>query len=552
MMNNYAAHLSAPSAAPSAAASAAVPNVRSIRQALKTVKSLTKGALGDSMQQQVAAREALNCVAGWASEIDFQSAWDRLFDATRRLPGDTPHMAAMQDFVDAGAARRMASLHKSVVRERPTRLRSHDLRVARALAELSPDATVRAQANAVAATLRHGLMPDTERVTKGSLAVPSPHPGFAAALKNTYVAPTYDGRGVKVRREVCTLSEKYLLECTTAAGAFGKVHLASTLDGRELVAKVTHVEENAKGKVYLTLDKIKASNDLLIRCGSDLAADLYLIEEKVYAFQARYSGDLFEVNAAIPYNHPLRPAIMAKAFRDIAEDVERLYTAKVVHRDLKPENMLYHPGKKMAVCDYDLAHDGLRCEMYTRNAGTSSYMAPEALIHFGQTEYTEKVDVWSVAISFFYMNALDWSNVPFQHVTDESKMIDAYNTMYNWRVARSPTQSPCGPLDWNLIEASEEPLDYAAKAFHALFPPMAEYIVENMLELGAEGRPDAGSMAAKAREIYAPYAHLEAEIDQVLQQVADQNAKAKAAALALADHVQTQLVVDALSLLQSS
>ena len=80
--------------------------------------------------------------------------------------------------------------------------------------------------------------------------------------------------------------------------------------------------------------------------------------------------------------------------------VAYLHTNHIVHRDIKPENILMINGEPK-IADFGLsaiAPMGIRKSAW---AGTKVYMAPELLIR--APTYTPKVDVWSLAITFYYM-----------------------------------------------------------------------------------------------------------------------------------------------------
>jgi serine/threonine protein kinase len=90
----------------------------------------------------------------------------------------------------------------------------------------------------------------------------------------------------------------------------------------------------------------------------------------------------------------------------------------ILHRDLKPENLLLDLSDTLKVADFGLAKlrplpksgddggssgsggIGVGVKMMTGETGSYRYMAPEVAMH---KDYSEKVDVYSFALVFYYM-----------------------------------------------------------------------------------------------------------------------------------------------------
>jgi len=76
--------------------------------------------------------------------------------------------------------------------------------------------------------------------------------------------------------------------------------------------------------------------------------------------------------------------------------VKELHDNKLIHRDLKPENIL-KINQKFKICDFGILRTvGTKS---TIGVGTPYYQAPEMLNDDGV--YTEKVDIWSLALVFY-------------------------------------------------------------------------------------------------------------------------------------------------------
>lgn len=93
-------------------------------------------------------------------------------------------------------------------------------------------------------------------------------------------------------------------------------------------------------------------------------------------------------------------AEVVKNFHQIVRAFQFLHRHKILHRDIKPANILIHNG----VCK--LADFGLakivdeRNENLTFNKGTPLFMSPQIL---KQEQYTNKSDVWSLGVTFYFM-----------------------------------------------------------------------------------------------------------------------------------------------------
>jgi serine/threonine-protein kinase Chk2 len=99
-------------------------------------------------------------------------------------------------------------------------------------------------------------------------------------------------------------------------------------------------------------------------------------------------------------NGPLPESVVKEVMFQLLEAVSYLHRNSVWHRDLKPENIivLSDDFSSVVIIDFGLsirADTPLLCDEFR---GTLEYSAPE-LIMGG--EYTEKVDIWALAVTMF-------------------------------------------------------------------------------------------------------------------------------------------------------
>jgi len=73
---------------------------------------------------------------------------------------------------------------------------------------------------------------------------------------------------------------------------------------------------------------------------------------------------------------------------------------KIIHRDLKLANIFLH-NNSIVIGDFGFAKIG-ESQTVTK-LGTPYYMAPEILNVSNKSSYTNKVDIWSLGICFYYI-----------------------------------------------------------------------------------------------------------------------------------------------------
>jgi serine/threonine protein kinase len=104
--------------------------------------------------------------------------------------------------------------------------------------------------------------------------------------------------------------------------------------------------------------------------------------------------------------------------RQIAEGFNAMQSNKIIHRDLKLANIFLHQGN-VVIGDFGFAKIGV--SITKTKLGTPYYMAPEILNSQNKNSYSNKVDVWSIGVCYYF---LIFGFMPFQDATDK---VNLYN-----------------------------------------------------------------------------------------------------------------------------
>jgi serine/threonine protein kinase len=138
---------------------------------------------------------------------------------------------------------------------------------------------------------------------------------------------------------------------------------------------------------------------------------------------------------------------------DIARGMRFLHAHQIVHRDLKSLNVLLDDLGFARLCDFGFSRKASKNDVMTLNIGTPHWMAPELLA--GQSNYDEKVDVYSYAIVLWEMLAkrppfpgMDAAQVAVQVVQENVRptfpagLPDAVTGLIKACWSRDPTKRP--------------------------------------------------------------------------------------------------------------
>jgi serine/threonine protein kinase len=138
---------------------------------------------------------------------------------------------------------------------------------------------------------------------------------------------------------------------------------------------------------------------------------------------------------------------------DIARGMRFLHAHQIIHRDLKSLNVLLDDFGFARICDFGFSRKAAKNDIMTLNIGTPHWMAPELLA--GQSNYTEKVDVYSYAIVLWEMLVkhspyvgLDAGQVAVQVLQENLRPVfpagisDAVTGLIDACWSRDPTKRP--------------------------------------------------------------------------------------------------------------
>ena len=95
-------------------------------------------------------------------------------------------------------------------------------------------------------------------------------------------------------------------------------------------------------------------------------------------------------------------------FKQIMNGFIELHIHKIMHRDFKPANVYLH-NDLIVIGDFGFAKRGN--ELTVSKLGTPMTTAPEIQLETHNTYYTNKVDLWSIGVSFYYIlyGAYPWA-----------------------------------------------------------------------------------------------------------------------------------------------
>ncbi len=117
-------------------------------------------------------------------------------------------------------------------------------------------------------------------------------------------------------------------------------------------------------------------------------------------------------------------------FSPVADAIDRIHGKNIIHRDLKPENILHHKtdtGYNTFITDFGVVKFVTVSKQFRTEttAGTSWYIAPEALYADPKSPQTRAVDIYALGVMLY--EALE-GRAPFEYIDDVLRNKPLYPT----------------------------------------------------------------------------------------------------------------------------
>jgi len=301
------------------------------------------------------------------------------------------------------------------------------------------------------------------------------------------------------------------------SGSYAKFSLG--LDARREICGLLAVRFGGKGagesqqwttSKLTSIEDFQRQNRILTLVKSVLAPKAtFVVDNKGYAVVEAMSGDcyrlatgMFDV-AGLSEHDEL--AVKRAIGRGAAAEVRAWHAAGVMHRDLKLDNFMWRPPGVFVLGDPGLAHEGL--EYILQGAmGTSGHIPPEVLLGRAGRTIDRSADMFSLGMMLMFLHGGQvWFPGEHKKVQSFREMRRSMEHYIAWRQARSQTDDPDGPLDWNKVAPlptkSPPPgpnrgsifarLDVQARLVQRSCPQSADYIYNHLARIRPENRDDA-------------------------------------------------------------
>ena len=175
---------------------------------------------------------------------------------------------------------------------------------------------------------------------------------------------------------------------------------------QEVFIKIYSKKLLKKGKYEYLLKQIEREVELSNLCKSEHILKVYKKLENQNAILLEYESFNMDLNKYQSENGELmyEEEFFKKIIRELANALKVLYNKKVIHRDIKPNN-IFLVKKDINSEDYTIKLGNFSSSILLKEndymqIGTILYTPPEM---FKNLEYNEKVDLWSLGITLYYL-----------------------------------------------------------------------------------------------------------------------------------------------------
>ena len=198
-------------------------------------------------------------------------------------------------------------------------------------------------------------------------------------------------------------------------GQFGWVWEVINKYGYRYAMKDLRITKNGKSKSFWKT--VTSEINILKRLNHKYIIQLVddFADERDYHMVTSYcdGGNLEDLIYTREYiNKGLREDLAIKYLMQMMFALKELHKCKIIHRDIKLANMFLNKNN-IIVGDFGFAkHD---VDSHFSKIGTPYYMAPEVISKKPEDKYSNKSDLWSVGVCFYFIL---FGNLPFPAKTE--------------------------------------------------------------------------------------------------------------------------------------
>ncbi|EAR85533.1 kinase domain protein (macronuclear) [Tetrahymena thermophila SB210] len=186
-------------------------------------------------------------------------------------------------------------------------------------------------------------------------------------------------------------------------GSFGKVRLATNVNGKEFAVK-SILKADAGERYYLLRRELdimkKVDHPNLVKFYETYHDDKYLhiVMEFVQGKElSQYCQERFEVNRKFTESE------VAFIVRKLLSALSHMHNLGIIHRDIKLENIMINESNlDVKILDFGLSRDFSQSQASILQSivGTPLYVAPEVI---NEQPYDQKSDSWSMGVLMYYL-----------------------------------------------------------------------------------------------------------------------------------------------------